>query len=310
MMRKIGLPALVLVVAMLVAGVAWAGEGTAGASYLDVFGIGVGAGPAALGAYTGAPGDVWSLTYNPAGLANISRIGLGVSQIQWFEDTSYSYLGVGFPRGEGGLALGLSYFDLGSVSVFDGLGTDMNETASAYNFGFVGGYGFDVPNVCGLSGGISGHLIQGNYDEESATAIGVNLGVLYGLMDEQVHVGAAVRNLGTKFKFDEDEDEQTMTFAGGVTYTTLPEQIPNVEVMVAADVVLPQEQDMQFGGGGEVWIYDTLALRAGYKTGAEFGNFAYGAGFRYSDFQLDYTYADYEDLEATHRISLTMAFGD
>ncbi len=310
MTRKFGLPALVLVAAMLVTSVAWAGDGKAGSTYLDPFAIGVGAGPSAMAAYTGAPGDIWSLTYNPAGLANISRLGLGVSQIEWLEDTSFSYLGVGLPRGEGGLALGLAYFDLGSVPVVDAYGTDLNQSAEAYNFGFIGGYGFDIPNVCDLKAGVSGHVIQGNFDDETATAIGVNLGLLYGLMENQIQIGGVVKNLGTKFKFVEEEDEQTLTYALGGSYSTLPDQIPNVDLLVGADVLMPKDQNIQMAVGGEVWVYDTLALRAGYRTGVDMGNLSFGAGFRYSDFQLDYTYADYEDLEATHRISLVMAFGN
>ncbi len=310
MTKRLGLPALIIIAAMLLSSAAWAGDGKAGSTYLDVFAIGVGAGPSAMAAYTGAPGDIWSLTYNPAGLANIDRLKLGVSQIEWLEDTSYSYLGVGLPRGDGGLAMGLAYFNLGGVEVYDEQGTDLNESAEAYNFGFVGGYGFDVPNVCGLAAGISGHVIQANFDEETATAIGLNLGLLYGMMDDQVHLGVAVKNMGTKFKFEGDEDGQTMTYVGGVSYATVPDQIPNVGLLVGVDAMMPQDQDMQLGVGGEVWIYEMLALRAGYKTGSEMGNLSYGAGFAYSDFQLDYTYSDYEDLEATHRISLTMAFGD
>lgn len=310
MTGKFGLPALVLVAAVLVTSVAWAEDGTAGSTYLDPFAIGVGAGPSAMAAYTAAAGDVWSLTYNPAGLASITQMKLGVSQIEWFEDTSFSYLGVGLPRGDGGLALGLAYFDLGSVPVTDGTGTDLNESADAYNFGFIGGYGFEVPNICDLTAGISGHVIQGNFDDETATAIGLNMGVLYGLMENQVHVGLAARNLGTKFKFVDEEDEQTLTFAAGVSYATAEDQIENVDVTVGLDALMPKDQGFQVGVGGEVWVYDTLALRAGYRTGSEMGNLSYGAGFRYSDFQLDYTYADYEDLEATHRISLTMAFGE
>ena len=309
MTRKVGLP-LMLVAALVVSSVAWAGDGTAGSTYLDVFGIGVGAAPSAVAAYTAAPGDLWSLTYNPAGLSNLDRLSLGVSQIEWFEDTSFSYLGVGMPRGDGGLALGLAYFDLGGVDVYGVDGTNMNEQAEAYNFGFVGGYGFCMPNICDMSVGISGHLIQGNFDEETATAIGLNFGVLYAMMEGQVNLGASVRNVGTKFQFVDDEDEQTMTFAGGVSYATMDEQIPNVDVMVGADLLMPKNRDMAFALGGEVWVYDMLALRAGYKTGAEMGNLSYGAGFRYSDFMLDYTYTDHEDLDATHRISLTMAFGD
>jgi hypothetical protein len=310
MTRRFGLPALILVAALLVTGVAWAGDGKAGSTYLDVFAIGVGAAPSAVAAYTAAPGDLWSLTYNPAGLAVMPRLTLGVSQIEWFEDTSFSYLGVGLPRGDGGLALGLAYFDLGGVDVINDEGTDLNDQANAYNFGFIGGYGFEVPNLCDLSAGVSGHVIQGNFDKETATAIGVNLGLLYSLMEKQVHVGLAVRNLGTSFKFLNEEDDQTMTFAGGVSYTTLPDQIPNVNFMVGADALMPKDQDVQMAVGGEVWVYNTLALRAGYKSGAEMGNLSYGAGFKYSDFQLDYTYTDYEDLDATHRISLTMAFGE
>lgn len=310
MTRRFGLPALLLVAAMLVTGAAYAGDGKAGSTYTDVFGIGVGAGPSAVAAYTAVPGGLWSLTYNPAGLAATTRLQLGVSQIQWFDDTSFSYLGLGLPRGDGGLALGLAYFDQGSLDETDLGGTYTGDVADAYNFGFIGGYGFHVPNICALKAGVSGHVIQASLDDVSATAIGVNLGLLYGFMDEQVQAGLTVRNLGTKFEFIDGEDEQPLTFTGGVSYMTMPEQIANFDFMVGADVFMPKDQDFQFGLGGEVWVYNTLALRAGYRSGPEFGNLGYGAGFRYGDFQLDYTYADYEDLQATHRISLTMGFGD
>jgi hypothetical protein len=280
---------------------------------MDLFGIGVGAGPSGMAAYTAAPGDIWSLTYNPAGLANVARVQLGVSQIQWIEDTSFSYLSVGLPSGSGGLALGMAYFDLGSVDVYEADGSEgLDGTAEAYNFGFVGGYGFQMPNICAMSVGVSGHLIQGSFDEETATAIGVNLGALYGLMEDQVQLGLAVRNLGTKFQFGDegsDEDEQALTFAGGVSYSTAEDQIPNVDLTVGADVLMPKDRDVAMAFGGEVWAYDMLALRVGYKTGVEMGNLSYGAGFKYSDFQLDYAYTDHDTFEGTHRISLMMAFG-
>jgi len=310
MTRKFGLP-LILVAALVVSSVAWAGDGTAGSTYLDVFGIGVGAGPSAMAAYTAAPGDLWSLTYNPAGLANIDRLKVGVSQIEWLKGTSFSYLGVGLPSGDGGLALGLAYFDMGGVDPTDIDGSEIDGLAEAYNLGFVGGYGFVMPNICDLSVGVSGHVIQGSFDDESATAIGVNLGLLYGLMEDQVKLGVAVRNLGTKFQFgddDSEEDEQAMTYSGGVSYTTAPDQISNVDLTVGVDVLKPKDRDVAVAVGGEVWVYDMLALRAGYKTGVEMGSLGYGAGFKFSDFQLDYTYTDHEDLKTTHRISLTMAF--
>ncbi len=309
MMRKIGLPALALVAAMLVTGVATADDGNAGSTYLDVFAIGVGARPAGMAGYHAAPGDLWSLTYNPSGLANIDRVQVGVSAVDWLMDSSYTYLGVGFPSGEGALALGLAYFDLGSVSVFEGDGDGFGETASAYNFGFIGGYGFEVPSVCGLKAGVTGQVVQGSLDDVTGTALGVNLGVQYGLMNEQVQLGGVVKNLGTKYKFAGTEVEQTLTFGFGGSYATLDEQISYVDLLFTVDAMYPQNRSLYWALGGEVWIYKMLALRAGYKTGTEFGNFGFGAGFRYSDFQLDYTYGDYKELQSTHRISLSMAFG-
>jgi len=311
MTRKFGLP-LILVAALVVSSVAWAGDGTAGSTYMDLFGIGVGAGPSAMAAYTAAPGDLWSLTYNPAGLANVMRVEIGVSQIQWIEDTSFSYLSVGLPSGNGGLALGMAYFDLGGVDPTGADGTSLDGTAEAYNFGFVGGYGFEMPNICAMSVGISGHLIQGSFADETATAIGVNLGALYGLMEDQVKLGLAVRNMGTKFQFGDegsDEDEQALTFAGGVSYSTMEDQFLNVDLTIGADVLMPKDRDVAMAFGGEVWVYDMLALRVGYKTGIEMGNLSYGAGFKYSDFQLDYAYTDHDTFEGTHRISLMMGFG-
>jgi hypothetical protein len=309
MTRTFGLP-LMLVAALLASSVAWADTGTAGSTYLDVFAIGIGAGPSAMAAYTAAPGDIWSLTYNPAGLANIDRLKLGVSQIEWLDDTSYSYLGYGQPRGDGGLALGVAYFDMGSVDVTNAQAEASGATADAYNFGFVGGYGFCLPNICELSLGVSGHVIHGSFDDESASAIGLNLGALYAMMDGQVNLGASVRNIGTKFDFAGEESEQTMTFAGGVSYATMADQIPNVDLTIGADALMPKNRDLGFAVGGEVWFYKMLALRAGYQTGLiDTGNLSFGAGFKYSDFQLDYTYTDHEDLSSSHRISLTMAFG-
>lgn len=310
MSRKLCPPALALIAALLLTGVAWAEDGTAGTTYLDPFAIGVGAGPSGMAAYTGACGGLWSLTYNPAGVAGIERMKLGVSQILWLDETSFSYASFGMPLGEGAMALGIAYFDMGSVTVTDEEGTEEGGDASASDLGFIGGYGFAVPNVDNLVAGVSGHVIQASLDEESATAIGVNLGALYGAMDNQIHFGVAVKNFGTKVKFVEEEDDQTLTFAGGVSYATVEDQIPNVDLMVGLDAAMPKDQDVQVGVGGEVWVYDVFALRAGYRTGTEMGNLSFGAGFRYDDFQLDYTFTGYEDLDAMHRISFSMAFGD
>ncbi len=56
---------------------------------------------------------------------------------------------------------------------------------------------------------------------------------------------------GTKFKFEDDEDSQTLTYVGGLSYTTLEEQIPNVDLTIGVDAIMPKDQDVTIGVGGE-----------------------------------------------------------
>jgi hypothetical protein len=304
MTRKLGLP-LILVVALAVSCAAWAEDGKAGSTYLDVFAIGVGAAPSAMAAYTAAPGDLWSLAYNPAGLYNVDRISVGVSVFEWVEDTSYNYVGLAMPTGGGALGIGVAYFDLGGVPITDIAGEETGEVAEADNLGVTAGYGIQWPTVCELSIGISGHVIRGALHEDSATALGLNLGVLYAMMHEQVNLGASVRNLGTRFKFDEEEDEQTMTLGAGLSY--MPDLgDTRADVIIGLDVQVPKNRDPAVAVGGEVWFVDMLALRAGYRTGVDMGNLSFGAGFRISDFQLDYTYTDHESQGSSNRLSISV----
>ena len=121
----------------------------------------------------------------------------------------------------------------------------------------------------------------------------------------------SAQNLGTKFKFADDEDEQTLTFAGGLSYTTdWAKQIPNVDLTVGRRRSDAEGPGHASGVGGEVWVWTCWLCGSVTRRARRWATSRIGAGFRYSDFQLDYTYADYEDLEATHSISLTMAFGD
>jgi len=80
------------------------------------------------------------------------------------------------------------------------------------------------------------------------------------------------------------------------------------DILVGLDLLMPKDRDMVVAVGGEVWFVDMLALRAGYQTGTEMGNLSFGAGFKISDFQLDYTYTDHEDLDSSNRLSLAVGF--
>lgn len=60
----------------------------------------------------------------------------------------------------------------------------------------------------------------------------------------------------------------------------------------------------EFHPGVEYWLERKVALRAGLEA----KNFAAGAGFRHRIVGLDYAFLDHQDLDASHRITLSFAF--
>ncbi|OIP43336.1 hypothetical protein AUJ95_00855 [Candidatus Desantisbacteria bacterium CG2_30_40_21] len=77
--------------------------------------------------------------------------------------------------------------------------------------------------------------------------------------------------------------------------------------MLALDINKPIENKLHFNVGGEYWIANLLALRAGLNlrqvnNKADIG-LTVGTGFKITNYQFDYAYIPYGDLDNTHQFS-------
>jgi len=79
-------------------------------------------------------------------------------------------------------------------------------------------------------------------------------------------------------------------------------------LLAASQAVIQSDYDPLYSLGAEYWIQNIFALRCGYKLGA-FNHPTFGAGVRYSGFELDYAFMGYDELGPTHRLSLLYAWG-
>lgn len=270
----------------------------------DPFDLGTSAAVAGMGGAASVETGIWSLGYNPAGLAEANEWRLGGTYFQWIENSSLSYGTASFPAG---FAIGLLGFDLGTINTSDGFFGEGSMKVS--DFGAIAGYGAKLPGQwSSIRLGLSAQYWQKNYAGFKASTFAVNLGGTYSAFAERLTVGAYVQNLGSSVKFETEEDEQPMTLAAGAGWQMGRQEKWPMTVRFVGDVIKPTDQDLVFAGGSEVVLKDVLALRAGVTTIDDETTPTFGTGVMYRSFTFDYAYATVKLLDddtATHRLSVS-----
>jgi len=270
--------------------------------------IGVGARPEALGgAFTGLSNDVDALLWNPAGLTRVAGTEQTFAHNSWIEDMNVEYLGFAARLGKKSvLGVGLEYVGYGDIPGANKYG-DPAGTYSAYDLMGVVSYARQLRK--NMSVGISIKSFQEKIQDERASSIAADFGVLYSL--ERLNLGLAAKNFGGSLKFIDETCPVAQNINFGTAY-----KISN-NLLAAADVQMPSDSDVSIHIGGE-YIYkkirDTnIALRAGYKTNTKgldsMAGISFGFGAKYKSWAMDYAFAPYGDLGTSHRISIKMKFG-
>lgn len=274
--------------------------------FVDPFDLGTGAAPAVNVAVAGAPGSLWSLNDNPAGLANVKQATAGFSHLAWTLQQSASFVGVAFPNGA---ALGAAYVDQGSVDEEDAGGLTGN-VVSGSDVGLIGGYGFRLPFQPDFAFGVSAQAVQRSLAGRHSTWTAANLGVQWDVAPGLATLGAVLQNLGSSSRFTANgsDEPQPTTMRGGLSLRIPPGLIPQGSIELGVDVHKVRDRDAGVDVGGEIWFANTLAARAGWIGDADTGAFTAGVGFRNSSFQMDYGFRDMDALGLTHRVSVSMGF--
>jgi len=264
---------------------------------------GYGARPAALGeAVTAAGGDLSSAVYNPSLLMQLgddTQFSFAYNRI--YEDVSQSNLGCGFKFGNYAVA---GLLNVGKIADIE----RRNETASPYPLGE-----FEENNIVmalqaaaatgNIDGGLALKYAYEKIDYSSANALifdfGVNLNGGRGL-----RVGAAVRNIGGKYRFELARYSLPLEYRVGAAFS--PPDLDNYRFL--ADIVVPRNADTKTNLGFE-WLPDKgFALRAGYGFGYDSRGLAFGGGLSYRRFTFDYAFViNRNDLGSSHRLTISVA---
>lgn len=291
---------------------------SAGTTSADFLSIPVGVRNVAMGETGAVSFDINSVYYNPAGLGWLNKPEVTFTHNQHFQNIYYEYFAGAIPvKNIGAFGVAVYYLGMSDFQGYDDSGeltkkVSANDTAVSLSYG---GYVLgDKLEGFGLCLGANAKYIKESLDNASASTIGYDFGSVYTFapadwtLNNSLSLGAAVQNLGGSLKFESEKAAIPMNIKYGIAYAFLNNKN---RPLILFDVNMPNDAEMYFSGGGEFWIRDILALRAGYVTKGSRDTdtgIRFGVGIKGLGMSFDYAYSGFGDLGVSHRFGLTVNF--
>lgn len=275
--------------------------GSAGLAFLKV---GVGARAVGMSeAYTAAADDAFALYWNPAGIAGVDGVDLGLMHAEWFQDVRLEYLGVVIGRTRDAFGLSFAFNTTGEIERRDGPSAEPLGTFDAHDLA----WGFSYARRIGERWRVGGSL-KALYEKihlDDGWGWAVDAGVLYRTPIGGLTAGGSLRNLGPKMSLRDESFELPSVITLGLSYRPDRLQFESGGLLLGVDVSKPVDNRLRIHLGGEWHVQDRIAVRTGYGMGYDERGLAAGLGLRQGRWSVDYAWVPYSsDLGDTHRISL------
>jgi hypothetical protein len=264
----------------------------------------------ALQAYASVVGDEGSIFVNPAGMAPIRHLSLGLSYQQGLYGTRLSTAAIAIRLGKSfDVGFGAMYLDLGGDSVVvpdpttgGSFGTTTGEVISAWNGLAVGALAYRR-GMISLGGSVKvlHEQIGGFAPAYSRSTVAGDLGFAIAVFDI-MSIGGVVQNLGGGARSTTGASEPLpRTWRMGFTLNFVDPQ-GTARLMVTTDWVKPPGGDSYWAWGIETGVVASgigLLGRVGIATGRPASDrtaYSLGAGLLVKSLRVDYAWQPYATL--------------
>ena len=301
MLRPVVVIAVAALILLLVAALLFPGEArgaqtdaTTSAAFLK---LPIGARNAAMGATGAAEASVYSVYWNPAGLASLENKELAYSYASWLADTSYQF--VGYAQRSFGVSF--QYVSIPAIQKYDNTGAPLNAQYSPLDALATVSYAHKID---WLSVGASLKGVYSKLDDRSAQTLAADVGLRAEY--EKLAGGLVVQNMGPGLKFVQDRAPLPLNVKAGVSYK------PAKGATLTFDVNKARGSDVWVGAGAEYMLAAGVGPRIGYESdrtslGAMAG-LTTGIGIVVNKFSFDYAFVPVGEFGDSHRLSLKVRF--
>lgn len=305
--------------------------------------LGISVGPRATGmggAFVASGSDASAMYWNPGGLSRSTGSQILGATTDWLVDTKFNWVGfkLAIDR-DNAIGFSVTQLDYGEdivTTVMQPDGTGERWTAQDIAVGIT--YSRNLTDRFSIGGTLK--YISQRIWNESATAIAVDLGLMFVTPFDGMRLGMSLSNFGSDMqlqgrdlvrRIDLDPEatgnnntivaslktdgwELPLFVRAGVAFDLFKSQ--DFLLTAASDVVLPSDNDMVVNIGGEVSFQNMLFVRAGYKSlfleDAQEGLTA-GIGVLYPIFgstaaSIDFTYQDFGVFDSVTTLTFGVTF--
>ena len=325
-----------------------AGQGSAGAQFLQIFGGTHGS--ALAGAFTAYQGSVQSLFWNPAGIREVERTSINITHAEYFAGINYENVAIAIPVGYGTIGIhgiGLLSGNIDETTVEEDEGTGDTFTANDYAVGI----SFARAMTNKFDAGVTLKLINQSLAKVSATSWAFDIGALYktGLF-ANLRIGFSVRNFGPDMQYSGEglegliERSDVVGAEEDVKYGLVSEEysLPmsfhlgavmdfkvsnSSKILLNFDATNSIDQKESIVTALEWQIPDFIYIAMGHANinalfqsnasdedlGGNMRGFTFGGGINFGKFTgnpfwVEYSWEDHKYLKAIHRVGLELSF--
>lgn len=274
-----------------------------GTSVMPLLRVGFGARAAALGeSFTAARNDGACLWWNPGSLGFTNRSEVFATYHRWFQDFNDQYAGINYATRKGVFGLGFVYSWVGGIDEWDENNLPVADTTGSQNTWILQlGYGKKISPKLSLGAGFK--FLSDKIVDQSGSGFAFDLGTNINPIPK-VNLGLVLRNVGPTMKYDATGYPLPTEIRMGAVFG------PFYQNSIFLDLSAVAGSGFLAHFGDEYWIKEILALRIGFKADHQVNKLTFGAGAKIKGFHIDYTFAGYNILGATHRIWLSKEFGE
>jgi hypothetical protein len=270
----------------------------------------IGARAASVGeAYTAMTGEVFCLYYNPASSAFIQDRQLSLVYQRGQTEDNYWIAGTVFPSEAWTMAGSLLYYTTGVLSLENNWGESVSIKGQE-DYALT----FNISKHLGANSafGFNAKMLRSTLaDEFTSDALIVDCGALFRFelpeLRSDLLVGLAALNIGTALKYFDVYEPLTTTIRLGASCLTHIGEYHTLQW--AVDVLERNDENSPRVNAGLEHVYNGfLALRFGYKFGADINEFNCGFGVALKPLKIDYAIALFSELNPAQRVALTWLF--
>jgi len=264
------------------------------------------------GAFTGLADDESALYYNPSGIAFLEGKRFIFEYHNYFADLQSGFVGFIRPIWQNKmLGVSIDYLNYGEF-----IKTDLEGN----NLGTFGGSDVMISTSLAMKQGDyfayggSLKLIYEKLERFSATGVAMDLSAKYQSNRAHYSAGIMIQNIGFQLSAlgtKKDKLPLTLRVGGAAKPRGLP-------MRVAADVIVPVDNGIDFAVGTEYFALKPLYVRIGWNSyGSNYriegsddkwAGLGVGFGFDYRRIQISYSYTPAADLGDSHRITVSGGF--